>query len=214
MPANGWSWPPEIPFPPGAFRPIWLQLPNNQTLLAAQTAAVQQAAADVARAVVDAERAAAGAERAEADAQRAEADAERAEVADAERAAALAAANAALEDYIQSDASRRSAFPDLKLKEAGDDLVPEIRCRSVLKSVAEDKPDLFGITPAPDHAGFSTPDGPWTCPGSTDPTSTAQWIPKRELGSGVTASAILWLKKDGDSIIDVSYFRVIVCQLH
>lgn len=211
---NHFSWPAGIPQPPVPPGPVTPHPLSDAELLATQNPTIQAAAARVAKAaavvaigpavapalhLTSAQILATLAPSAQFAAIR---------VANLETGRARQGGNHRLQLYRQRDARRRIAFPNLQLNEAGHDLVPEIKCRSDFRSIFEDEPLLFGMTPKPDYPGFDTPAGPWTCPGSTDPTSTAQWIPKRELGTGVTASAILWLKKDGDKIIDVSHFRL------
>lgn len=89
-------------------------------------------------------------------------------------------------------------FASSEVNEARSEEVPKIRPRNVLRSTTQDTLHSFGITPEKDLPSFDTLTGPWSCPGSSDTESSISWVPKRELGNGVNARAILWLKKDGD----------------
>lgn len=108
---------------------------------------------------------------------------------------------------------RRTVFPILR--EAGNERVPELRPQPQdgFNSTIDDDKGLFGVTP---YIKEPTGSRPWICPGSSDPTSTLQWEPKRELGQGTEGRAILWLKKDRSTnkIIDVSSYLPTTLYLH
>lgn len=62
--------------------------------------------------------------------------------------------------------------------------------------------------------GFDLLRARWTCPGSKDPESKLEWVPRRMMGAGGYGCAVLWLKHDMSEgqeqlIIEVCAARIV-----